>query len=72
MKVKPGQLRQWTDGPHLPDDYLKQTFLLVEPKADDVGWWILMGGKIVWEVTDIIELDSDILCEEDGEHNETR
>lgn len=65
MKVKPGQLRRWVDDPHLPDDYLNQTFLVVEPTAR--GWWILMGGKMIWEVTDIIELDSDVLDEEDGE-----
>lgn len=30
-----------------------------------------MGGKMIWEVTDNIELDSDDLDEEDGDHNET-
>lgn len=70
--MKPGELRRWVDSPHLPDDYLNQAFLVVEQKADDRGWWILMGGKMIWEFTDIIELDSDVLDEEDGEANETR
>lgn len=92
--MKPGELRRWVNTSCLPDDYLNQSFLLVEPKpisaasalpnrstsprdADAIpaqpdiqAWWILMGGEMIWEFTDIIELDSDVLGE-DGAHNET-
>lgn len=56
-----GQLRQWVDSQYLPDGYRLQTFVVVEVRLSQVfrSWWLLMGGELIWETEDIIELESD-------------
>lgn len=59
--IEAGQLRQWDDSQYLYPEHRLQTFIVLEVRSSEVfrSWWILMGGEVIWETEDIIELHSD-------------